>query len=139
MAIEVTDIEEASAPESAPQESVPEEESAPSQEEPPKQEAKMPAKRGRPPGAKDKAPRKRRPVSIEPPPPRPLTRLTRQSSALKARRVQLVEEESSEEATPPPSPRTQRHQEWTAYRQRQADTHQANVNRYASLFDRMLA
>ena len=125
MAIEVTDIEEASAP----QESVPEE-SAPSQEEPP--EAKVsPAKRGRPPGAKDKAPRKRRPMSIEP--PRPVTR----RSAPK--RVQIVEDESSEEVTPPPSPRTQRHQEWTAYRQRQADTHQANVNRYASLFDRMLA
>ena len=133
MAIEVTDIEEAapesvseSAPESAPQESVPESapESAP--------EAKVsPAKRGRPSGAKDKAPRKRRPVSIEP--PRPVTR----RSAV--RRVQMVEDESSEEVTPPPSPRTQRHQEWTAYRQRQADTHQANVNRYASLFDRMLA
>ncbi len=135
MAIEVTDIEEAapesapqeSAPESAPQESVPESapESAP--------EAKVsPAKRGRPSGAKDKAPRKRRPMSIEPP-PRPVTR----RSAPK--RVQIVEDESSEEVTPPPSPRTQRHQEWTAYRQRQADTHQANVNRYASLFDRMLA
>ena len=127
MAIEVTDIEEASAPQ---EESVPQEESAPSQEEPP--EAKVsPAKRGRPPGAKDKAPRKRRPVSIEPP-PRPVTR---RSSAPK--RVQ-IDDESSEEVTPP-SPRTQRHQEWTAYRQRQADTHQANVNRYATLFDRMLA
>ena len=133
MPIEITDIEEANAPESAPQ-SVPEdsvsEESAPSQEEP----SKAPTKRGRPPGAKDKAPRKRRPISIEPPPPRPVTR---RSSAPK--RVQIVEDESSEEVTPPPSPRTQRHQEWTAYRQRQADTHQANVNRYASLFDRMLA
>ena len=129
MAIEVTDIEEASAPQ---EESVPQEESAPSQEEPPKAEV-SPAKRGRPPGAKDKAPRKRRPVSIEPP-PRPVTR---RSSAPK--RVQIVEDESSEEVTPPPSPRTQRHQEWTAYRQRQADTHQANVNRYATLFDRMLA
>ena len=133
MAIEVTDIEEAapesvpeSAPESAPQESVPE--SAPESDP----EAKVsPAKRGRPPGAKDKAPRKRRPMSIEP--PRPVTR----RSAPK--RVQIVEDESSEEVTPPLSPRTQRHQEWTAYRQRQADTHQANVNRYATLFDRMLA
>ena len=62
--------------------------------------------------------------------------MTRRSAP---RRVQIVEDESSEEVTPPPSPRTQRHQEWTAYRQRQADTHQANVNRYASLFDRMLA
>ena len=62
--------------------------------------------------------------------------MTRRSAP---KRVQIVEDESSEEVTPPPSPRTQRHQEWTAYRQRQADTHQANVNRYASLFDRMLA
>ena len=138
MAIEVSDIEEASAPQ---EESVPQEESAPSQEEPPKEEAEnvAPAKRGRPPGAKDKAPRKRpRAASPEPPPPRPLTR--RSSAPTASRRVRVVEEyESSEEATLPPSPRTQRHQEWTAYRQRQADTHQANVNRYASLFDRMLA
>ena len=132
MAIEVTEIEEA-APESAPQESAPEsasQESVPEIAVESAPEAKI-AKRGRPSGAKDKAPRKRRPVSIEQ--PRPVTR----RSAV--RRVQMVEDESSEEVTPPPSPRTQRHQEWTAYRQRQADTHQANVNRYASLFDRMLA
>ena len=134
MAIEVTDIEEA-APESAPQESAPEsasQESVPESAPESAPEAKVsPAKRGRPSGAKDKAPRKRRPMSIEP--PRPVTR----RSAPK--RVQIVEDESSEEVTPPLSPRTQRHQEWTAYRQRQADTHQANVNRYATLFDRMLA
>ena len=134
MAIEVTEIEEA-APESAPQESAPEsasQESVPEIAPESAPEAKVsPAKRGRPSGAKDKAPRKRRPMSIEQ--PRPVTR----RSAV--RRVQMVENESSEEVTPPPSPRTQRHQEWTAYRQRQADTHQANVNRYASLFDRMLA
>ena len=134
MAIEVTDIEEA-APESAPQESPPE---SASQESVPEiapesapEATRIPAKRGRPSGAKDKAPRKRRPMSIEQ--PRPVTRRSA------PRRVQIVEDESSEEVTPPPSPRTQRHQEWTAYRQRQADTHQANVNRYASLFDRMLA
>ena len=135
MAIEVTDIEEA-APESAPQESAPEsasQESVPDiAPESAPEATRIPAKRGRPSGAKDKAPRKRRPVSIEPP-PRPVTRRSA------PRRVQIVEDESSEEVTPPPSPRTQRHQEWTAYRQRQADTHQANVNRYASLFDRMLA
>ena len=129
MAIEVTDIEEA-APESAPQESVPE--SAPKSATESAPEAKVsPAKRGRPSGAKDKAPRKRRSMSFEQPKP-----VTRRSAP---KRVQIVEDESSEEVTPPPSPRTQRHQEWTAYRQRQADTHQANVNRYASLFDRMLA
>ena len=134
MAIEVTDIEEA-APESAPQESAPEsasQESVPEIAPESAPEAKVsPAKRGRPSGAKDKAPRKRRPMSIEQ--PRPVTRRSA------PRRVQIVEDESSEEVTPPPSPRTQRHQEWTAYRQRQADTHQANVNRYATLFDRMLA
>ena len=134
MAIEVTDIEEA-APESAPQESAPEsasQESVPEIAPESAPEAKVsPAKRGRPSGAKDKVPRKRRPMSIEQ--PRPVTRRSA------PRRVQIVEDESSEEVTPPPSPRTQRHQEWTAYRQRQADTHQANVNRYASLFDRMLA
>ena len=100
MAIEVTDIEEAapesvpeSAPESAPQESVPE--SAPESASESAPEAKVsPAKRGRPSGSKDKALRKRRPMSIEPP-PRPVTR----RSAPK--RVQIVEDESSEEVTPP--------------------------------------
>ena len=48
-------------------------------------------------------------------------------------------EEEEEEETLPVSPRTRRHQEWTAYRQQQASTHQASVNHYASLFDRMLA
>ena len=37
-----------------------------------------------------------------------------------------------------PSPRTQRHQEWTAYRHYRADAHRANVNHYARIFDRML-
>ena len=49
------------------------------------------------------------------------------------------EEEEEEAETPPPSPRTRRHQEWTAYRQQKATAHQANVNHYAILFDRMLA
>ena len=92
------------------------------------------------------------------PPPRPSTR--RRSSAPKSaprRRVQIVTEESAssscsssssssssaeeeeEEEAPPPSPRTTRHQQWAAYRQQKADVHQANVNRYAALFDRMLA
>ena len=70
-----------------------------------------------------------------------------QHSAPKRRVVQIVaesdsadeEEEEEEEETPPPSPRTRRHQEWTAYRQQKATAHQANVNHYAGLFDRMLA
>ncbi len=132
------DVEEAlSAPPSPEKkETLPEEETA---ETPP------PARRGRPPGSKDKAPRKRparavSPEVLEAPPPRPVT--LRSSAPKRApRRVQIVEEESdySSAEDVPPSPRTRRHQEWTAYRQQQADTHQANVNRYASLFDRMLA
>ena len=51
----------------------------------------------------------------------------------------MEEESDSPEEAPPPSPRTRRHQEWTAYRQHKANAHQANVNRYAALFDRMLA
>ena len=117
-----------------------------------------PRARGRPPGSKDRQPRKRQaraasPDDIEdvPPAPRPLTRRSTvpraQRSAPKRRVVQIEvesdstadEEEEEEEETPPPSPRTRRHQEWTAYRQQKADAHQANVNHYASLFDRMLA
>ena len=89
------------------------------------------------------------------PPPRPPTR--RRSSAppkkssAPRRRVQIVteesasssaeeeEEEEEEEEAPLPSPRTTRHQQWAVYRQQKADVHQANVNRYAALFDRMLA
>ena len=76
------------------------------------------------------------PVEEEPPPPRPVTR--RSSAPQRApKRVQIVEEEESEEELP--SPRTKRHQEWTAYRKNRADAHQANVNHYARMFDRMLA
>ena len=102
-----------------------------------------PARRGRPPGSKDKAPRKRPVRAVSPevheaPPPRPVTRRAPKRAP---RRVQIVEEESDYSSAEDvlPSPRTRRHQEWTAYRQQQADTHQANVNRYASMFDRMLA
>ena len=120
-----------------------------------------PRGRGRPPGSKDKQPRKRAPPrasspddieDVPPGPPRPPTRRSvaprAQRSAPKRRFVQFVAEsdsadeeegEDKEEETPPPSPRTRRHQEWTAYRQQKAAAHQANVNHYASLFDRMLA
>ena len=104
------------------------------------------SRRGRPPGAKDRAPRKRpvRPPpkeeteeseeeSEEEPPPRPATR---RSSVQRPKRVQIVEQSESEEE---PSPRTKRHQEWTVYRKNRADAHQANVNHYARMFDRMLA
>ena len=104
-------------------------------------EVSPPARRGRPPGSKDKAPRKRPARAVSPEvheAPRPVTRRAPKRAP---RRVQIVEEESdySSAEDVPPSPRTRRHQEWTAYRQQQADTHQANVNRYASMFDRMFA
>ena len=106
-----------------------------------------PARRGRPPGAKDKAPRKRvrnlpeeEDEEEEPLPPRPATRRSSQPPKTRSsvpRRVQIAEtEEESEQDMP--SPRTQRHQEWIAYRQYKADAHMANVNHYARIFDRML-
>ena len=118
-----------------------------SPKEAPAVEEKPVSRRGRPPGAKDRAPRKRpaRPPpkeeteeseeqseSEEEPPPRPATR---KSGVKRPKRVQIVETESEEEL----SPRTKRHQEWTAYRKNRADAHQANVNHYARMFDRMLA
>ena len=77
--------------------------------------------------------------SDEEPPPRPVTRRSQPPSSAPKRRVRIVEYDSPEEAELLPSPRTQRHQEWAAYRQQKASAYQANVNRYASLFDRMLA
>ena len=159
MTIQATDVEQLEKP-SAP---------VPAQEELPMQEqtaplVAAPRGRGRPAGSKDKQPRKRparaawadvageeEEEETQEPPPRPSTR--RRSSAPKKkssaprRRVQIVTEESAsssaeeeeEEEAPPPSPRTTRHQQWAAYRQQKADVHQANVNRYAALFDRMLA
>ena len=158
MTIQATDVEQLEKP-SAP---------VPAQEELPMQEqtaplVAAPRGRGRPAGSKDKQPRKRparaawadvageeEEEETQEPPPRPLTR--RRSSAppkkssAPRRRVQIVTEESAsssaeeEEQEPPPaSPRTTRHQQWAAYRQQKTDAHQANVNRYAALFDRMLA
>ena len=158
MTIQATDVEQLEKP-SAP---------VPAQEELPMQEqtaplVAAPRTRGRPAGSKDKQPRKRparaaawadeeEEEETREPPPRPPTR--RRSSAPKKkssaprRRVQIVTEDSAssssaeveaEEEAPPPSPRTTRHQQWAVYRQQKADVHQANVNRYAALFDRMLA
>ena len=93
-------------------------------------------KRGRPAGSKDKQPRRRpvRAVADE----RPVTR--RSAPPRKAKRVQIVESasEASESASEVESPRTARHRQWVEYRQQKHNTHQANVNRYAALFDRML-
>ena len=156
MAIQVTDVEQLEKP-SAP---------VPAQELPKEEQTAplvaAPRARGRPAGSKDKQPRKRparaawadvageeEGEETQEPPPRPSTR--RRSSAPKSaprRRVQIVTEESAssssaekeeEEEAPPPSPRTTRRQQWAACRQQKADVHQANVYRYAALFDRMLA
>ena len=160
MTIQATDVEQLEKP-SAP---VPAQEELPMQEQTAPLVA-APRGRGRTPGSKDKQPRKRparaaawadvageeEEEETQEPPPRPSTR--RRSSAppkkssAPRRRVQIVTEDSAsssaeeeaEEEAPPPSPRTTRHQQWAAYRQQKADVHQANVNRYAALFDRMLA
>ena len=89
-------------------------------------------------GQQDKQLRKRpvRAVSLE----RPVTR--RSAPPRKAtRRVQIVESasEASSSASEVETPRTARHRQWAEYRQQKNDAHQANVNRYAALFDRMLA
>ena len=133
------DVEEALSAPPSPEKKEEEKEEVKEPTEPP------PARRGRPPGSKDKAPRKRparavSPEVLEAPPPRPVTRRSSAPKRAPWRRVRIVEEESDySSAEDVVSPRTRRHQEWTAYRQQQADTHQANVNRYASMFDRMLA
>ena len=146
MAVEVTDIEAQPAPASSREEPSVEQEAAPPaivlQRE---SSVAAPRGRGRPAGSKDKQPRKRparaasADESEEEEPPRPVTRRSRPPNSAPKRRVQIVEEESDSFEEAPPSPRTRRHQEWTAYRQQQTNAHQANVNRYAALFDRMLA
>ena len=97
-----------------------------------------PPKRGRPAGSKDKQPRKRpvRAVSLE----RPVTR--RSAPPRKTtKRVQIVEsdDEASSSASEVETPRTARRRQWVEYRQQRQDAHHASVNRYAALFDRMLA
>ncbi len=136
MPVEATNVdqpfEDAQSAQPEPQDAQPE----PQDAQPEPQET--PQKRGRPAGSKDKQPRKRpvRAVSLE----RPVTR--RSAPPRKAtRRVQIVESasEASSSASEVETPRTARHRQWAEYRQQKQDTHQANVNRYAALFDRMLA
>ena len=131
MPVEATDIDQPfdDAPSAEPQDA-PEPQNAPEPQDAPK--------RGRPAGSKDKQPRKRpvRAVSLE----RPVTR--RSAPPRKAtRRVQIVESasEASESASEVETPRTARHRQWVEHRKHKQDMHQANVNRYAALFDRMLA
>ena len=96
-----------------------------------------PPKRGRPAGSKDKQPRRRpvraaslqRPVTRRSAPPRKTTKRVQIESA----------SEASESASEVESPRTARHRQWAEHRQQKHNAHQANVNRYVALFDRMLA
>ena len=102
-----------------------------------------PRARGRPAGAKDKQPRKRpaRAAEQEEPLPRPVTRRSAPPRKV-ARRVRIVEsasEASSSAQEDVETPRTARHRQWAEYRQQKSDAHQMSVNRYAALFDRMLA
>ena len=157
MAIEVSDVVQ---PLEQPGALAPAQEELPAEQEQTAPLVAAPRGRGRPAGSKDRQPRKRPAPAAsadvlgeeeqeeeedEPPPPRPVTRRSRVRAPKSAprRRVQFVEEEAidspAEEAEPPPSPRTRRHQEWTTYRQQKADAHRAKANRYAALFDRMLA
>ena len=91
-------------------------------------------KQGWPAGSKDKQPR-RRPVRAE---PRPVTR--RSAPPRQTKRVQIESaSEASESASEVETPRTARHRQYMEHRQHRQDMHQANVNRYTALFDRMLA
>ena len=92
-------------------------------------------KPGRPAGSKDKAPR-RRPLCAQ---PRPVTRRSAPPRKTE-KRVQIESaSEASESAEEVESPRTVRHRQYVNHRQHMQDMHQASVNRYAALFDRMLA
>ena len=135
MPVEATDVDQpfddAPSAEPEPQDAQPEPRDAPEPQD-------APPKRGRPAGSKDKQPRKRpvRAVSLE----RPVTRRSAPPRKV-TKRVQIVESasEASESASEVETPRAARHRQWTEYRQQKFDAHQANVNRYAALFDRMLA
>ena len=157
MTIQATDVvEQLETPPSAPV--------APAQEEElPRDERNVPPAtpraRGRPPGSKDKQPRKRparaaawaeeeeeeeeeeEPQQLRERPP--TRRSAPPESSAPRRRVRIVESaseaSSAAEEEEELSPRTARHRQWAVYRQQKTDAHQANVNRYAALFDRMLA
>ena len=154
MTIQATDVEQLENPSAPVQELPMQVQELPMQEQtvPP---VAAPRARGRPAGSKDKQPRKR-PARAAAwadeeeeetrEPPRPPTRRSAppKKSSAPRRRVQIVESassasESSASEEEAPSPRTTRHRQWAAYRQQKTDAHQANVNRYAALFDRMLA
>ena len=144
MAIEATDVDQPfqEAQDAPDAQNVPDApEDAQDQPAPPQP---APRTRGRPAGAKDKQPRKRPVRAAEPEPlPRPVTRRSAPPRKV-ARRVQIVESaseasSSAQEEEEPLTPRTLRHRQWAEYRQQKSDAHQMSVNRYAALFDRMLA
>ena len=140
MPVEATDVDQPfEAPDDAPQEK---EQDAPQEKEkdaPPAEPVEPPdaqdaPKRGRPAGSKDTQPRKRpeRAASVERP-------VTRRSAPPRKTTKRVRIESASEESDEMESPRTARHRQWAEFRQHKNDAHQASVNRYASLFDRMLA
>ena len=139
MAIEATDVDQ-------PFQDAPDAPDAPdtpdAQDMPEQPQDAPPPKRGRPAGAKDKQPRKRPVRAAEPEElPRPVTRRSAPPRKV-ARRVQIVESASEASLSAEEdveTPRTARHRQWAQYRQQKNDAHQLNVNRYAALFDRMLA
>ena len=130
MPVEATDVDTPFEPQSAD-----DQQDAQSSVELPVETPQSPKKKqGRPAGSKDKAPR-RRPVRAE---PRPVTR--RSAPPRQTKRVQIESaSEASESAEEVESPRTARHRQYIEHRQHRQDMHQASVNRYAALFDRMLA
>ena len=135
MPVEATDVDQPFDAPTAEQNDEPDIQDAPdTPPESPKQ------KRGRPAGSKDKQPRKRPVRAVSPDLVRPVTR--RSAPPRKTtKRVQIVESasEASESASEVETPRTARHRQYIEHRQRKQDMHQANVNRYTALFDRMLA
>ena len=139
MAIEATDVDQ---PLQEAQDAQDQPAPAPELPQEPQDPPPAPRTRGRPAGAKDKQPRKRPARAAEPEElPRPVTRRSAPPKKV-ARRVQIVEsasEASSSAEEEPLTPRTLRHRQWAEYRQQKSDAHQMSVNRYASLFDRMLA
>ena len=95
-----------------------------------------PKRRGRPAGSKDKQPRQRPARAVSP--VRPVTR--RSAPPRRTKRVQIESaSEASESDVEVETPRTARHRQYIEHRQHKQNVHQANVNRYAALFDRMLA
>ena len=139
MAIEATDVDQ---PLQEAQDAQDQPAPAPELPQEPQDPPPAPRTRGRPAGAKDKQPRKRPVRAAEPEElPRPVTRRSAPPRKV-ARRVQIVEsasEASSSAEEDVETPRTARHRQWAEYRQQKADAHQTSVNRYAALFDRMLA